>query len=131
MTSHVIRLYVLVGAVCVFFVTWAVVAAHPWQAHRITAADRQLTALTALRSRLRVESLEVQRILDRRFAAYAGALVERKREIALLNSLQARRAAPLGTAAPVAAPVAASGAALPPAAPVVVAAPAVSTTHTS
>ncbi len=133
MTSTLVRLYALVAAVLVFFVAWAVVAAHPWQPPRVTAADRQVTALAELRSRVRLESLQVQRIVDRRFAAYAGALPERERTIALLRALNARRAAPTVSppsgAAPSVSPP--SGAAPPVAPPVVVSAPAVSTTHTS
>ncbi len=122
-SAPLVRLYALVAAVLVFFVAWAVVAAHPWQPRRITAADRQVTALAELRSRVRLESLQVQRIVDRRFAAYAGALPERERTIALLRALNARQAARIPSP-----PSVTPAAVLP---PVVVSSPAVSTTHTS
>jgi hypothetical protein len=121
MTRPLVRLYAVVASVLVFFVTWAVVAAHPWQAHT-TVASRQLTALDELRRRVRAESLGVQRILDRRFAAYSGALAERRRTIALVESLNARR-----SAAPAAVPTPRTSVLAPP----TVIAPAVAVTRTS
>lgn len=84
MTDHVARLYALVAGVVVFFVAWAAVAAHPWQGSTTTAAaaDPRLAALAARQHQLRLESLRVQRIVERRWAAYRVALHKRNAAIA-------------------------------------------------
>lgn len=106
MTSTPVRVYAVVAAALVFLVSWAVVAAHPWQT-RTAAADPNLHTLQVLRARLQRQSLEVQRILDRRWAAYHAALRERQRTIAIVKALgggaAAAAAAPAAPAAPAAA----------------------------
>ena len=121
MTSAPVRLYAVVAAVLVFFVAWAVVAAHPWQ-RRTAAPDPRVAQLQALRLRLSRQSIEVQRVLDRRFAAYAAALQERRRTIALVQAPNGRAAQ--AAAQPVSLPAAAP-------LPMVSALPAVTATRTS
>jgi hypothetical protein len=103
MTSHVARLYALVGAVLVFFVAWATVAAHPWQTAKAALQDPRLAALQLREQRLRAQSLAVKRIVDRRWAAYRAQLAARKQAIASVQranaaartaSLASARAAP-------------------------------------
>lgn len=84
MTSHVARLYALVGAVLVFFVAWAAVAAHPWQTQASatsTTRDPRLAALQVRQQRLQARSLAVKQIVDRRWAVYRAQLALRKQEI--------------------------------------------------
>jgi hypothetical protein len=115
MTNHTARLYALVGAVLVFFVAWAAIAAHPWRAQAQAARDPRLAALQAREERLRTESIAVRRIVNRRWAAYRAQLALRKREIAAIQVASANaRAASLASAqsitmasAPAAAPAAA------------------------
>ena len=66
MTSHTARLYALVGAVLVFFVAWAAIAAHPWQKQSAAPQDPRLAALQAREQRLRAEV--ARRQADRRQA---------------------------------------------------------------
>lgn len=76
-TSH--RLYAVVIAVVVFFVTWAAVAAKPWAA---TKPDPRLAALAQREQRLRADAKLVQQVVDSRTAAYRAALKSRKAQIA-------------------------------------------------
>ncbi len=75
MTDHVGRLYALVAGVVVFLVAWAAVAAHPWAPR--PAQDPRIAALAARQQRVRLESLQAKRIVDRRWAAYRRALAAR------------------------------------------------------
>jgi hypothetical protein len=81
-TSH--RLYATVIAVVVFFVSWAAVAANPWATAK---RDPRLVALAQREQRLRAEATIVQRVVDRRQAAYEAALKARQAQI---RSAQAR-----------------------------------------
>jgi hypothetical protein len=65
MTSHVGRLYVLVSAILVFFLSWAAVAARPWPADPV--ASRFDSSLAALRDR--EQALEEKLALARRLIA--------------------------------------------------------------
>jgi len=76
MTDHVGRVYVLVGAILVFFLAWAAVVAHPW-ARAAAAPDPRLAALAARQQRVHLESLRVQKIVSARWAAYRHALAKR------------------------------------------------------
>jgi len=76
MTSQLVRLYVLVGAVLVFFTGWAAVAARPWKPTR--PQDPRVAAIAARELRLRNESLRVKALVDRRWAAYRAALAARR-----------------------------------------------------
>jgi len=108
MTSHVLRLYALVAGTVIFFVTWAAVAAHPWATTQ-TKTDPRLGALAAREQRLRVESVRVQRIVERRYARYRRELRVRRSEIARVLARQARaRAAASAQAASAATPAAAA-----------------------
>lgn len=90
MTDHTARLYSLVGAVLVFFVAWAMIAAHPWRAQATTVRDPRMAALQVREQRISAEGLAVQGILDRRWADYRAQLALRKREIAALNAANAK-----------------------------------------
>ena len=63
MTSHTGRLYALAVATVVFFLAWAVVAAHPWQQ---AAADPRLKVLAVRQAQLQREAKLVQQIVARR-----------------------------------------------------------------
>jgi len=106
MTSHTARLYALVAGVLVFFVAWAAIAAHPWQAKKAAPSDPRLAALQLREQRLRAESLAVKRVLDTRWAAYRAQLALRKQEIASIQAANAKARAQ--TAQLASAPVAAS-----------------------
>jgi hypothetical protein len=90
MTDHVVRLYALSLAALVFLVSWAVVAARPWAA---TEAERdpRVVRLERREALLARRQVQVQRLLERRFAAYRRRLSERERQQA---SLAAAPAAP-------------------------------------
>jgi hypothetical protein len=87
MTSPAGRLYATAGALLVFFVLWATIAAHPWAA---PSADPRLAALAQRERQLRADATLVQQVVDRRFAHYRAALATRRSEIA---SARARAAA--------------------------------------
>ena len=72
MTSHVGRLYATVAAVLAFFVLWAAIAAHPWQA-KATKTDPRLAALAQREQLLRREAVLVRQIVARRTAAAQAA----------------------------------------------------------
>ncbi len=76
MTNQIARLWTVVLGVLVFFLAWAAIAAHPWQ--QAAAADPRLSALAARQQVLQRESLQVQRVVNRRWAAYRVALAQRK-----------------------------------------------------
>jgi hypothetical protein len=80
-TSH--RLYAVVIAVVVFFVSWATVAAKPWAT---TKTDPRLVAIAQREQRLRTDAKLVQKVVDRRMAAYNLALKARQRQIAAVKA---------------------------------------------
>jgi hypothetical protein len=75
MTSHVGRLYASAIALVVLFLAWAAIAARPWAP---TAQDPRVRALAAREALVRQESIRVQHIVDRRWAAYRRELARRK-----------------------------------------------------
>ena len=79
MVSHTGRLYSLALALVVFFLAWAVVAAHPWGA---TASDPRLKALATREAQLRHEARLVNQVVALRWAAYRSALKARTAQIA-------------------------------------------------
>jgi hypothetical protein len=92
MTSHSGRLYAVAGALVVFFLAWAVVAARPWSTPK-AARDPRLAALALREHRLRGEARLVQQVVDRRFsdyrrrfAAYKSALARRRAQIVAAQS---------------------------------------------
>lgn len=90
MTSHVGRLYALALALLVFFLTWAVVAAHPWATS--AKADPRIAALVVREQRIRHESVAVRRIVNRRWAVYRTQLHARQAQIAAAKQAQAQLA---------------------------------------
>jgi hypothetical protein len=109
MTDHVRRLYAAAAGVLVLFLTWAVVAAHPWQAPPRTAEQRQLAALHRRELQVRREALQVRRVVSRRWASYRVALHRREVEIA---AARRRHAAALAAAQAAAARAAAAASAV-------------------
>jgi len=108
MTSSA-RIYALLIAVVVFFLSWATVAAHPW---RTAAVDPRVAALAQRRAALQQEALRVQHVLAQRWTTYRVALARRQ----AVNAATAQLAS----------------AALPAvSAPPIVAAPPATSTHTS
>jgi hypothetical protein len=81
MTDRTVRLYAVVVAVLVFFVSWAAVAARPWAA---TKTDPRLAALAQREQRLRADARLVKVVVDKRFAAYRTALAQRQTQNASL-----------------------------------------------
>jgi hypothetical protein len=115
MTSHTARLYALVGAVLVFFVAWAEIAAHPWRTQTAAVRDPRLAALQTREQRIRAEALAVKRVVDRRWAVYRAQLALRRREIAAVRAANATtRAASAASARTVASTAAPAPAAAPP-----------------
>ncbi len=92
MSDHAVRLYAVALGVLVFFLSWAVVAARPWGSEA-SARDPRLVALERRELKLRRESVQVQRLVKRRFARYQVRLAERQREIAAVQSANATAAA--------------------------------------
>ena len=103
MTDHVVRLYALALALAVFFLTWAFVAARPWP-HAREEQDPRLTALERREERLRRQAVRVNRLVERRFAAYRVRLAERQREIAAVQATSVAAPAPSVTASSGSAP---------------------------
>ena len=83
MTSQIARLWTVVVGVVVFFLAWAMIAAHPWQ--QAAATDPRLTALAARQQYLQRQSVQVKQLVDQRWAAYRVALAERKLAITRAN----------------------------------------------
>jgi hypothetical protein len=94
------RIYALLLALVLFFLTWATVAAHPWG--RTAAPDPRMAALEQRRVALRHEAIRVRRVLERRWAAYRVARANRERLIAAVR--QQAAAAPVTRYVSVAAP---------------------------
>lgn len=86
MTNHHARLYGLALALVVFFLGWAVVAAHPWAT---TANDPRLRVLAAREARLRREAQVVRRVVAARWAHYRVQLKLRRAQIASVSASNA------------------------------------------
>ena len=110
MTNQIARLWTVVAGVVVFFLAWAAIAAHPWR--QADSVDPRLAALAARQQVLARQSVQVQRLVDRRWAAYRVALKQRQTAI-----LQANTAAAAATQAQAQAQAQAVSAAVPAAAP--------------
>ncbi len=78
MASHQGRLYALALALVVFFLAWAVVAAHPWAT---AAADPRLRALAAREAQLRREARVVNALVASRWAMYRLELQLRRARV--------------------------------------------------
>jgi len=95
MTSHHGRLYTLALALVVFFLAWAVVAAHPWAT---ASADPRLRTLAIRQAQLQREARLVRKMVAARWAKYRIELKARRAEIARVNAVSAA-AAQAGAAA--------------------------------
>jgi hypothetical protein len=95
MTSHHARLYVLALALVVFFLGWAVVAAHPWATQ---AADPRLKTLGKREAQLRHEAQVVQRVVAKRWAHYRVELKLRRAQIASASAAAAAAASAAASA---------------------------------
>jgi hypothetical protein len=102
MTSHHGRLYALALALVVFFLAWAVVAAHPWAT---ASADPRLRTLAIRQAQLQREAKLVRKIVAARWARYRVQLRARRALIAHVHAAAASQAAAAAAAAPAAAPV--------------------------
>lgn len=96
MTSHPGRLYGLALALVVFFLAWAVVAAHPWAT---ASADPRLRTLSIREAQLRREARLVQRVVAARWARYRVEVKARRAQIARVNAASSAAAAQAATAA--------------------------------
>jgi hypothetical protein len=67
MTSHHGRLYALALALVVFFLAWAVIAAHPWAT---ASADPRLRTLAIRQAQLQRQAKLVQKVVAARWARY-------------------------------------------------------------
>ena len=83
MTDASHRVYAVVIAVVVFFVSWATVAAKPWAP---TKTDPRLAAIAQREQRLRADARVVQKVVERRMAAYDLALKARQKRIAAVRA---------------------------------------------
>ena len=92
MTNSAGRLYALAVTLAVFFLAWAVVAAHPWAA---PAADKRLQALAVREAQLRREGALVHQLVAQRWTTYRTNLRTRRAQIA-----GAQRQAAAASAAP-------------------------------
>ena len=97
MASHTGRLYSLALALVVFFLAWAVVAAHPWGA---TAADPRLQALAVREAQLRHEAQLVNQVVALRWAAYRSALKARTAQIAAAKAQATQQLASVSSGSP-------------------------------
>ena len=96
-TSH--RIYAVVLAAVIFFVSWAAVAAKPWATAK---PDPRLAALAQREQRLRADAKLVEQVVAQRMAAYRVALKQRQTQIAQAKarSLQATQVASTQAPAP-------------------------------
>ncbi len=100
MTNHIVRLYALAATVAVFFVAWAIIAAHPWSSATATAtSDPRLVQLAGREQKLRREAVAVQRVVKHRWAVYRGQLKQRQKQNAAIRK-QAQLVATQVAAAP-------------------------------
>ncbi len=83
MTDASHRLYAVVIAVVVFFVSWATVAAKPWATAK---TDPRLAAIAQREQRLRADAKLVQKTVERRMTAYNLALKARQKQIAAVKA---------------------------------------------
>jgi hypothetical protein len=89
MVSHHGRLYALALGLVVFFLAWAVVAAHPWAT---ASADPRLKILATREMQLRHEAKLVQKVVAKRWATYRAELKVRRAEIAKVAAASAAAA---------------------------------------
>ena len=90
MTNHTARLYALVGAVLVFFVAWATIAAHPWAIRGDAVRDPRLAALRSASSGSARRRSRCSRSSTGAGPIYRAQLALRKREIAAVDAAIAK-----------------------------------------
>lgn len=95
MTSPVGRIYAAAVTLFTFFLTWALVAAHPWPATASASSspDPRLRALAVREQKLRRESIATQKLVKRRWDAYRAQLAVRNSQIAAAKQAPAPAAA--------------------------------------
>ena len=98
MTSQHGRLYAIALGLVVFFLAWAVVAAHPWATAQ---ADPRLHVLAVREAQLRHEAKRVQQVVAARWAGYRVRLKHRRAVIAKITSTPAPAPAAVSAAGPV------------------------------
>ena len=89
MTSPTGRIYATALTLFTFFLTWALVAAHPWPSSAASTPDPRLRALSAREKKLRRESIATQRLVKRRWAAYRAQLAKRNSQLAAAEAAAA------------------------------------------
>ena len=89
MTSPTGRVYATALTFFTFFLTWALVAAHPWPTTAAAKPDPRLRALAAREKKLRRESIATQRIVKKRWATYRAQLAERNSQLAAAEAAAA------------------------------------------
>ncbi len=97
MANHLVRVYTAAASIVVFFLLWALVAAHPWEAASATPVDPRLAALAKREKHLQQRARKVKLVVDRRWALYERRLRKRQWQIAVaeqrhLRELEASRA---------------------------------------
>ena len=102
MTSHHGRLYALALGLVVFFLAWAVVAAHPWAT---ASADPRLRVLAIREAQLQRQAKLVQKVVATRWAHYRVELKVRRAQIARVNAAAAAAASQAASQAAAAGPV--------------------------
>ena len=108
MTNHLLRLYAAVVALLVFFLTWMVIAAHPWRAKPKAQRDPRLVALANREQHLEHDALVVRRVVKRRWTVYRRDLKKRLAEIAAVRRRHEQQVAAARAAAARAAAIAAA-----------------------
>ena len=72
------RVYAAVGALLVFFVAWAIIAAHPWAGPQaLPGPDPRLSQLAQREQRLRERIPRVRAVVNARFARYQASVAKR------------------------------------------------------
>ncbi len=100
MTSPTGRVYATALTFFAFFLTWALVAAHPWPTAAAAKPDPRLQALAKREKKLRRESIATQRLVKRRWATYQAQLAKRNSQLAAAEAAAAAAPPPAAVAAP-------------------------------
>jgi uncharacterized membrane protein YgcG len=85
------RVYVATATLAVFFLLWAVVAAHPWAP--TPPVDPRLAALTAREQTVTLEVAHARAAVARKWSAYDTNLKRRRKAIARANAAQQKAVA--------------------------------------
>ena len=97
MTKTIGRLYAASLSVVVFFVAWAAIAAKPWVQTTITVSstiNKRLARLQAREIQMQKQALQVQRVLDKRWASYRAAVLAHSSQLTAQQQLQILSAPP-------------------------------------